>query len=35
MTSFPVFQVTEDQWTSAKFVDVLGLKIMAGGWCQN
>jgi len=29
MTSFPVFQVTEGQWTSQKLIDVLGSKIPA------
>ena len=29
MTRFPVFQVTEGQWTSQKLIDVLGLKIPA------
>ena len=29
MTSFPVFQVTEDQWTFEKLIDILGLKIPA------
>ena len=29
MTSFPVFQVTEGEWTSQKLIDVLGLKIPA------
>ena len=29
MASFPVFQVTEDQWTSEKFIEVLGLKMPA------
>ena len=29
MASFPVFQVTEGQWTSEKLIDVLGLKIPA------
>jgi len=27
MATFPVFQVTEGEWTSAKFIDILGLKI--------
>ena len=27
MASFPVFQVTEGEWTSSKFIEVLGLKI--------
>ena len=27
MASFPVFQVTEGEWTSEKFIDVLGMKI--------
>ena len=27
MAAFPVFQVVEGEWTSAKFIDVLGLKI--------
>ena len=29
MTSFPVYQVTEDQWTFEKLIDILGLKIPA------
>ena len=29
MTRFPVFRLTEDQWTSEKFIDVLGLKMPA------
>ena len=29
MTSFPVFQATEDQWTSQRLIDILGLKIPA------
>ena len=29
MTTFPVFQVTEGQWTSEKFINVLGLKMPA------
>ena len=29
MASSPVFQVTEGDWTSEKFVDVLGVKISA------
>ena len=29
MASFPVFQATENQWTSEKFIDVLGLKMPA------
>ena len=29
MASFPVFQVTEGEWTSDKFVYVLGSKIPA------
>ena len=29
MASFPNFQVKEGEWTSEKFVDVLGLKIPA------
>ena len=29
VTSFPVFQVTEGQWTSQKLIDVLSLKIPA------
>ena len=29
MASFPVFQVTDDQWTSEKFIDVLDMKIPA------
>ena len=29
MARFPVFQVTEDQWTSEKFIDVLGLNMPA------
>ena len=27
MATFPVFQVTEGEWTSAKLIEVLGLKI--------
>ena len=27
MSSFPVFQVTEGQWTSQKLIEVWGLKI--------
>ena len=27
MASFPVFQVTEGEWTSEKLIDVLGVKI--------
>ena len=27
MTRFPVFQVTEGQWTSQKLIDILSLKI--------
>ena len=29
MASFSVFEVTEDEWTSEKFIDVLGLKMPA------
>jgi len=29
MTSSPVFQVKEGQWTSEKFINVLGLKMPA------
>ena len=29
MASFPIFQVIEGEWTSEKFVDVLGLKMPA------
>ena len=29
MASSPVFQLTEGEWTSEKFVDVLGVKISA------
>ena len=29
MASFPVFQVTEGQWTYEKLIDVLGLKTPA------
>ena len=29
MASSPVFQVTEGEWTSEQFVDVLGVKISA------
>ena len=29
MASFPVYQVTEDQWASENFIDVLGLKMPA------
>ena len=29
MANFPVFQVTEGEWSSGKFIDILGLKIPA------
>jgi len=29
MASFPVFQVTEGEWSSEKFIDILGLKMPA------
>ena len=29
MANFPVFQVTEGEWSSEKFIDVLGLKMPA------
>ena len=29
MANFPVFQVTEGEWSSEKFIDILGLKMPA------
>jgi len=29
MASFPVFQVTEGEWSSEIFIDILGLKVPA------